>query len=376
MQPVPDFKIFDSNNQPTRPYGGVGVSIAEFPNQQSYQGSDFLITPFVSLTAAHVISDHDVILGDVLADNARSFPGAIPNGTGFYDFPFGNIFSEDFIVSDTYSSESDNNLSEDYGAIRNVVPFMYPFYTGLVIDNTMPRYINAVGYPGNTIGMHAGFSEAVFDDFFCGIFNPINPPLTFNIATVEGVSGGPIFNQTETFSSGIVTGKCPGGYGSGVSFNTRNATEIQTWLWSPTGVMEVLSPTPNVTFNLVHIPPFDGTFQTFNRMDIHGDIEIRGNNFDDLIKWQSNRNGFIGQGSIISADVLKAKLTSGNHRITAIIDTNGESGEKNVNIRIIRPVGQFTSPQSLYHQYSQSNYLFIQAKLECNRYTRDISGTE
>ncbi|MBL4660696.1 MAG: hypothetical protein JKY19_10090, partial [Alcanivoracaceae bacterium] len=61
-------------------------------------------------------------------------------------------------------------------------------------------------------------------------------------------------------------------------------------------------------------------------------------------KWESSNDGFIGQGSIISADVLKAKLSSGTHRITAIIDSNGESGEKNINIHIIRPVGQFTSP--------------------------------
>jgi len=345
MQDVPNFKIIDSNNQATRPFGGVGIAISTFPNQQTYQGSDLLITPFASLTAAHVISDNDLFLGEVLPIFSRSYPAAIPNGTNFYDFPYGEIAINDFKISDEFLNDLDNKISEDYGVMRNVVPFIYPFYTGLVIDNSMPRFINVVGYPGNTIGMRQGFAQSEFDDSFCGGFFPINPPLTYDIATVEGTSGGPIFNQAETFSTGITTAICPDDdFGAGVSFNNRNAMEIQSWLWNPTGVMSILSPEPNFTVNLVHIPPFNGTFSTFNRMDIHGDIEVRGDNFDHLIKWESHLNGFIGQGGIISADILKATLTSGTHRMTAKIDSSGESGEKNFNIRIIRPVGQFTSP--------------------------------
>ena len=34
------------------------------PNQREFQGSDLLISPYVSLTAAHVVSN-DQILGDV-----------------------------------------------------------------------------------------------------------------------------------------------------------------------------------------------------------------------------------------------------------------------------------------------------------------------
>ncbi|MCF6289169.1 MAG: hypothetical protein L3J53_08055 [Proteobacteria bacterium] len=100
-------------------------------------------------------------------------------------------------------------------------------------------------------------------------------------------------------------------------------------------------PKPNVTFNLVAIPPFDGTFATFNKMDIHGDIEYRGNDFDNLIEWESSNDGFIGQGSVISADTLKATLTSGNHRITAKIDSNGESGEKKHKHKYYPPNRQF-----------------------------------
>jgi len=42
--------------------------VAVLPDQRIGNGSDLLVSPFVSITAAHVISTYDVILGEVVAD--------------------------------------------------------------------------------------------------------------------------------------------------------------------------------------------------------------------------------------------------------------------------------------------------------------------
>jgi V8-like Glu-specific endopeptidase len=349
---VPDFKIHDSNFLPVRPFGGVGRNISLFPDNTSAQGSDLLISPFVSLTAAHVITKQQGVNQNFDSSFIISYPGSIPNGSGGYNNFFGSLESEDSRYSDSYLS-SNIKTSEDYGVIRGIIPMNFSFYSGLIIDTTNPRFVNVVGYPGNRIGMHEGFNVAEFDDFPCGFFDPA---LVYEIDASPGASGGPIFNSNETFSTGIHNSGCNNNdFGAGVSFNQRNALEIQSWLWNPTGLMEIFSPLPNLSFNLVTIPPFDGTFMTFNRMSINGDIEHRANTFDNLIKWESNQDGFIGQGAVISADRLKAVLTSGSHRITAKIDSNGESGEKNIIIHVTRPDGQFTSPNFCVQNLNSPN---------------------
>lgn len=96
MTSVPDSKIYDSNIIPVKPYGGVGRNQSRFPNQLRFQGSDLLITPYVSLTAAHVVVNKDIILGDLIPNSFISSLGSIPNGSGGYNIFFGSIIEDDF----------------------------------------------------------------------------------------------------------------------------------------------------------------------------------------------------------------------------------------------------------------------------------------
>ena len=105
MTRVPDSKIYDSNIIPVEPYGGVGRNESIFPNQREFQGSDLLISPYVSLTAAHVVSN-DLILGDVTPSFFISYLGSIPNGSGGYNNFFGSIIANDYKFSTTYSTSS------------------------------------------------------------------------------------------------------------------------------------------------------------------------------------------------------------------------------------------------------------------------------
>ncbi|MCF6289170.1 MAG: hypothetical protein L3J53_08060 [Proteobacteria bacterium] len=239
MVRVPDYKIYDNNYLPTSPYGGVERNESIFPANIRGVGSDLLISDYVSLAAAHVVARNDLLLGNVLADFLISYPGAIPNGSGRYNNFFGSILANDLIHSTTYNP-SNIKVSEDYGAIRSFVPFPLAFYTGLIIDTSNPRNIRVVGYPGDRVGMHEGSALAEFDDFFCGSFDPA---ITYDIDTIGGVSGGPLFDVSQTYSTSIHTSYClDEEVAAGVSFSQRNALEIQSWLWSPTGVMEILSP--------------------------------------------------------------------------------------------------------------------------------------
>jgi hypothetical protein len=277
-------------------------------------------------------------------DSSNSFSdiGAIPNGSGGYNTFNGTFTSFDTIYSRNYIP---NSFENDYGALRSALPFPFQIYSDFEIKGNQPRTVNVVGYPTALVGMHKGTATAKNDQSFICTQN--NGTIHYPMNTSVGMSGGPIFNADNTFTTGIHNYHCTVDgikYGNGVPFKVKNISEIITWLWSPTGEMQIQYPEPNVDINLVAIQSFDAGFSPFTLMSINGDIETRGGNFDHLIKWESNLNGFIGQGGVISADILKATLTSGTHRITAKIDSNGESGEKNINIRIIRPVGQFTSP--------------------------------
>ena len=277
-------------------------------------------------------------------DSSNSFSdiGAIPNGSGGYNTFNGTFTSSDTIYSRDYIS---NTLKNDYGALRSARPFPFLIYSDFEIKGSQPRTVNVVGYPTTLVGMHKGTATATNDQSFICTQN--NGTIHYPMNTSIGMSGGPIFNADNTFTTGIHNYHCTVNgvkYGNGVPFNEHNITEILTWLWSPTGEMEIHQPIPNIDINLVAIQSFDANFSPFNLMDIHGDIEERNGNSDANIRWESNINGVIGTGGVVSSDILKSKLTSGTHRITAIIDSNGESGEKNVNIRITRPVGRFTSP--------------------------------
>ena len=330
------------------PYGTVGLNNHFFPSLPPPEvgvGSDILMSPYVTFTAAHTL-----IYNGENAENSISFIGAIPNGTGgtngsgaFNTFN-GSFVSADLRYSDGYVS---NGYKNDYGVIRQEEPFMYRFYSDFRRENNYPRTVNVVGYPRDLVGMHKGTASASKDDGTTTCGNNLGV-IHYPMNTSVGMSGGPIFNADNTFTTGIHNFHCTSSsgvkYGNGIPFNEQNLSEILTWLWAPTGKMKIHYPEPNIDINLVAIQSFDANFSAFNLMNIHGDIEERNDNFNPSIRWESSINGTIGNGGVVSSDILKSKLTSGTHRITAIIDSNGESGEKNVNIRITRPVGRFTSP--------------------------------
>ena len=296
-----------------------------------------MVSRYVTFTAAHVI-----FTNGEKSSNSLSLTGAIPNGSGGYNTFNGVFESTDSVYAENYVSNTNKN---DYGALRNSTPYNFPIFSNFRRENTYPRTVNVVGYPTALVGMHKGTATATNNQSFICTQN--NGTIHYPMNTSVGMSGGPIFNADNTFTTGIHNYHCTVNgvkYGNGVPFNEHNITEILTWLWSPTGEMQIQYPEPNIDINLVAIQSFDANFSPFNQMNIRGDIEQRNGNFNPSIRWESSINGTIGTGGVVSSDILKSKLTSGTHRITAIIDSNGESGEKNVNIRIIRPVGQFTSP--------------------------------
>ncbi|VAW45620.1 hypothetical protein MNBD_GAMMA03-357 [hydrothermal vent metagenome] len=150
---VPDSQIIDSNFDPVIPYGTVGRNRNRFPSQGVAKlGSDVLFTPFVTLTAAHILVNNG-------EDATFSFSdiGAIPNGSGGY-----NNFNGTFVSSDNrYSTNYDPiSYGSDYGVLRSSIPFYFLFYTDINIDNVYPRTVNVVGYPYSLIGMHKGRASA------------------------------------------------------------------------------------------------------------------------------------------------------------------------------------------------------------------------
>ena len=348
---VPDGQIAIQNGgdydpQPT--YSSIGrLSAFHGCNLQKplVQGTDFLITSYVSLTAAH-----NIICADGTRLNSTfSQPGVISNA---FDglAPWGSFDADNVIESSNYSPGIPlfELAQYDYGVLRSLQPFVSVPPMALQVD-TKANDVRVVGYPISTGWMHEGTNKSEFDpSLFLG-----SNVLVYDIDTEKGMSGGPILADTNisiqnTYAKGVHnTGFTDPGTtnkkGAGVLFTPLIGAEITSWFWSPTGQMQIDSPANNVTVNLVVVPALRALFNPFNRVDINGNIEISNKNVDQYIEWSSDIDGPIGTGAEISPNVLKTVLSEGAHYITAKLDAQGEEGEKTIRVFIEVPEGGFTS---------------------------------
>jgi len=127
---------------PIYPYSSIGyLQNADYCGGV-YAGTDFIITSFVSLTAAH-----NVICNNNRSQNSFSYPGALKAGSNLSP-PFGGFFAENVIQSYLYNSSDslDYRAQFDYGALRSLEPFTFVNPIILQMDLST-NDVTVVGFP-------------------------------------------------------------------------------------------------------------------------------------------------------------------------------------------------------------------------------------
>jgi len=262
--------------------------------------------------------------------------------------PFGVVVAANFRVPNEWLINPATFSSYDYGVIRFNIPYTSPLYVpiSLNLQFNLGDDIEVVSYPSRAEGMveHEGKISGIAD---------LNQNyLTYNIAPYvvkRGESGGPAFRKGQDDAFGILVAALdpkPRVEGAINGFTTDFLADVNVWTtWDPTATLSFSNaPIDGQTYNVVTIPEFSAIANPISRMSRDGFIIKGPSNLEDLVNWESNIDGNIGNGGTLTEVELKNSLSAGTHLITAKIDSQGEEAESSVVVKVIRPTGDFTSP--------------------------------
>ena len=340
------------------PYYAVGdltsVYQACSDGSPTRQATGFLISKNVALTNAHNFTACGYAIFSFINMASHSHNGALPISH------YGSVSAANVILSPEYlTNQQPYAEPDDYAVQRYYASFTAPLYIALTDDLSLATtdVIEAVGYPGQDIPVNYGMWEYSGNYIASSGYQNLDDIVSasqrfvdFGSNQVEGgLSGSPTFRNSENLAFGMVTIGIDDGGGKGIvnGFTTDQFFDIVSWvLWDPTVTIEFpVIPVPGETYNLTEIPDFEASVDAIQRMKIDGSISRGPSNLGDLIEWESNVDGSIGNGALLTSEELKANLSGGTHFITAKIDSQGQQGEASVFINIVKPIGGFNSDE-------------------------------
>ena len=331
------------NQTLTYPYYNMTRGIANYPPCGFETFTAFMVTRNTSVAPAHSLYQPNCGGSPIYSINRL----AQHRDNGALVTHFGEFNAANAKIPLSFSGSQNLPSQYDYAVMRFNNSFIAPLYMKMTATPNLSKgsAISNIGYPSD--------SQVEFNmyEHFAVVDNISSQFIDFNQSPDEflgGQSGSPFFTSSNNSTFGIgITGHPSGdNYGVINRFTPQKISNISNWAdWNPTAVINFTGvPQYGGVYNLTEIQPFSAVVNAIKQIKLDGTIIEKGTSLDALVKWESSIDGAFGTTSTVSADKLKAELSGGVHFITAKIDSNGEQGESSVFIEIIRPVGQFTSP--------------------------------
>lgn len=221
----------------TYPWNTVGYVSAAYPSSRTYRGSGAIVTPYMVLTAGHMVYDWDREGG--YANSLNFSPGQRQlSAGGAVTRPYGQFTAVRWETTSNYIDALKTNpgpnvhFNYDYAAAFFSTSFAS---VGLntympVVFNLAPTAINIAGYPAsvqgetNSQGMWHSFGDVT------GVADRM---LYYNADTTGGNSGGPVWEFISPNTRRIVAVHVSSGPG-GCRLVSQNQGVIEGWMtWEP-----------------------------------------------------------------------------------------------------------------------------------------------
>ena len=221
----------------TYPWNTVGFIGNTYPSDRSYRGSGAIVTPYMVLTAGHMIYNWSTEGGYVR--EIYFYPGQrqmVEGGTRTR--PYGEFKADDWETNGNYIDALKTNpavqFNYDYAAV-----FFNTSFAGVglntympVVFNLAPASINLAGYPPSVQGETN--SQAMWRSFG-DITRTTDRMIYYTADTTGGNSGGPVWEFISPNTRRIVAvhvASTPGG----CRLVSQNQGVIETWMeWAPAG---------------------------------------------------------------------------------------------------------------------------------------------
>lgn len=220
----------------TYPWNTVGYICNSFPSGRAYRGSGAIVTPYMVLTAGHMVYDWDREGG--YASEVCFAPGQRQlSPGGAVERPYGDFYAASWQTNAQYVDALKTNpavqFDYDYAAVFFNTSFTRVGLTTYmpVVFNLVPDAINLAGYPPsvqgetNSQGMWRSFGDVTaFTDRL----------LYYTADTTGGNSGGPVWEFIAGLRRIVAVHvvSTPGG----CRMVSQNQGVIENWMaWAPAG---------------------------------------------------------------------------------------------------------------------------------------------
>ena len=199
-----------------------------------YRGTAFLVSPYVAITAAHNVWDHDLFdwaTDFVVAPGQRQF---VANGE--VDRPYGTRTAVDMRMDPAYVIPS-GKFEFDYGAVMFSTPFASISTFMPLVFNNEPTDVFTAGYPPEVQGETSSHAMWESEGAVLGVGGAEDRLLYIEADVSPGNSGGPIWYKSAPEAPPRVVGVLNFGdieENGGVRFVSQNQTRINEWMaWTP-----------------------------------------------------------------------------------------------------------------------------------------------
>jgi V8-like Glu-specific endopeptidase len=219
----------------TYPWNTVGYVSTAYSSRRAYRGSGAIITPYMVLTAGHVVYDWGTEGG--YADSITFSPGQRQMSEGgAVTRPYGQFTASRWETNANYIDALKTNpnvqFNYDYGAV-----FFNTSFAGVglrtympVVFNVAPSAINLAGYPPSVQGETN--SQGMWHSFGA-VTSATDRMLYYDADTTGGNSGGPVWQFISPDTRRIVAvhvASTPGGS----RLVSQNQGVIEGWMaWEP-----------------------------------------------------------------------------------------------------------------------------------------------
>jgi V8-like Glu-specific endopeptidase len=216
------------------PWNTVGYISTSYPSGRAYRGSGAIVTPYMVLTAGHVVYDWGTEGGYASAMYFSPGQRQMSPG-GAVTRPYGEATASSWQTNTSYIDALKTNpavqFNYDYAAV-----FFNTSFTGAglstympVVFNLAPDYINLAGYPPSVQGETNSQGMWHSDGDVTGVTDRI---IYYNADTTGGNSGGPVWQYISGLRRIVAVHvvSSPGG----CRLVSQNQAVIEAWMaWAP-----------------------------------------------------------------------------------------------------------------------------------------------
>lgn len=218
------------------PWNTVGYLCNDYPSGSAYRGTGAIVTPYMVLTAGHMVYDWSTEGG--YASEVCFAPGQrqISPG-GAVTRPYGELTASSWQTNANYVDALKTNPAVQFDYDYAAVFFNTSFARlGLntympVVFNLVPESINLAGYPSSVQG--ESNSQAMWHSFG-DVTSMTDRILYYDADTTPGNSGGPVWELISGLMRivAVHVASTPGG----CRLVSQNQTVIEAWMaWTPAG---------------------------------------------------------------------------------------------------------------------------------------------